>query len=65
MRKFWFLAMILALTGLFSGATTLKSRAETESIKGDYVEVRTASVFAGACHFNGEVTTTGRRRPRG
>ena len=26
----------------------------------NYVEVRTASVFAGACHFNGEVTTTGR-----
>jgi len=25
-----------------------------------YVEVRTASVFAGACHYNGEVTTTGR-----
>lgn len=29
-------------------------------ISGDYVEVRTASVFAGACHFNGEVVTTGR-----
>ncbi len=27
---------------------------------GDYVEARTASVFAGACHFNGEVVTTGR-----
>jgi hypothetical protein len=26
----------------------------------DYVEVRTASVFAGACHYNGEVVTTGR-----
>jgi hypothetical protein len=24
------------------------------------VEVRTASVFAGACHYNGEVVTTGR-----
>jgi hypothetical protein len=29
-------------------------------LKGDYVEARTASVFAGACHFNGEVVTTGR-----
>ncbi len=29
-------------------------------MQGDYVEVRTASVFAGACHYNGEVTTTGR-----
>lgn len=30
------------------------------AIKGDYVEARTASVFAGACHYNGEVVTTGR-----
>ena len=36
------------------------SRAENVSLRGDYVEVRTASVFAGACHFNGEVTTAGR-----
>ncbi len=30
------------------------------TMSGDYVEVRTASVFAGPCHFNGEVITTGR-----
>jgi len=36
------------------------SRAETEAVKGEYVEVRTASVFAGACHYNGELTTSGR-----
>jgi hypothetical protein len=29
-------------------------------LKGDYVEARTASVFAGACHYNGELTTAGR-----
>lgn len=29
-------------------------------LTGDYVEARTASVFAGACHYNGELTTTGR-----
>src|SRR5579862_8810543 len=29
-------------------------------INGDYVEARTASVFAGPCHYNGELTTTGR-----
>ena len=29
-------------------------------LRGDYVEVRSASVFAGACHFNGENVTTGR-----
>lgn len=42
------------------GAVALTSQAESNSVKGDYVEVRTASVFAGACHYNGEVTTTGR-----
>jgi hypothetical protein len=36
------------------------SQAENVSLRGDYVEVRTASVFAGACHYNGEVITTGR-----
>jgi hypothetical protein len=30
------------------------------AIEADYVEARTASVFAGACHYNGEVVTTGR-----
>jgi hypothetical protein len=28
--------------------------------RGRYVEARTASVFAGACHFGGEATTAGR-----
>jgi len=28
-------------------------------IAGDYVEARTASVFAGACHYNGELVTVG------
>jgi hypothetical protein len=30
------------------------------TLLGDYVEVRTASVFAGACHYNAELVTTGR-----
>lgn len=42
------------------GAAFTGSHAESNSIKGDYVEVRTASVFAGACHYNGELTTAGR-----
>ncbi len=33
--------------------------APSTKIAGDYVEARTASVFAGACHFNGELVTTG------
>src|SRR2546421_4836763 len=57
MRKFWFLALgVLVSCGLiaFSPPT------ESAGIRGDYVEVRTASVFAGPCHYNGELTTTGR-----
>jgi len=57
MRRFWF--GILAISFLL-GILVLGSSAENVSVRGDYVEVRTASVFAGACHFNGEVTTTGR-----
>ena len=49
------LAMIVAVSAL-----VFSSRAESVSLRGDYVEVRTASVFAGACHYNGEVVTTGR-----
>src|SRR6267143_3700185 len=57
MKRFWMLASILIVC---VGAVALTSQAENTSVNGDYVEVRTASVFAGACHYNGEVTTTGR-----
>jgi len=43
-----------------AGALVFSSQAENVQMRGDYVEVRTASVFAGACHYNGEVVTTGR-----
>ena len=57
MRKVLFViaAMIVAVSAL-----VFSSQAENVSLRGDYVEVRTASVFAGACHYNGEVVTTGR-----
>jgi Uncharacterized conserved protein len=29
-------------------------------ITGDYIEARSASVYAGPCHYNGELTTAGR-----
>ena len=45
---------IAASLVLLCGSTALAA------VKGDYVEVRTASVFAGACHYNGELVTTGR-----
>ena len=57
MRKGLFVAaaMLVAVSAL-----VFSSQAENVSLRGDYVEVRTASVFAGACHYNGEVVTTGR-----
>lgn len=57
MRKttFTVLAMIVAVSAL-----VFSSQAEGVNVRGEYVEVRTASVFAGACHYNGEVVTTGR-----
>jgi len=57
MRK----GLILTLTMIIAtGALVFSSQAENVQMRGDYVEVRTASVFAGACHYNGEVVTTGR-----
>jgi hypothetical protein len=51
------LALAVATTAAFaaggSGSTV------GNGLKGDYVEARTASVFAGACHYNGEVMSTG------
>ena len=57
MKRFWIVATVLIAC---AAAIAFTSRAESTNIKGDYVEVRTASVFAGACHFNGEVVTAGR-----
>jgi hypothetical protein len=60
MRRLIFVMIPIALLLCLSGSFSRNSSAETQNIKGDYVEVRTASVFAGACHYNGEVTTAGR-----
>src|SRR5207247_8389756 len=57
MRRFWIVGAVLIVC---LAALAFTSQAEKTSVQGDYVEVRTASVFAGACHFNGEVVTTGR-----
>src|SRR4051794_36908584 len=57
MRKIFLLLLVAA--ALFSGVV-LRSSAESSTLRGEYVEARTASVFAGACHYNGELTTTGR-----
>ena len=38
----------------------LPGAADAVAPSGAYVEARTASVFAGACHYNGELVTAGR-----
>jgi hypothetical protein len=60
MRRIWFIVLALGVLASLTGTVTLNSQAETANVRGDYVEVRTASVFAGACHYNGELTTAGR-----
>src|SRR6266850_7262474 len=60
MRRLLFVAICLTLLSILIVSVPNNSRAETDLVKGDYVEVRTASVFAGACHYNGELTTSGR-----
>jgi hypothetical protein len=50
-----------ALLLLAAAAPAISPKANPNNkVIGDYVEVRTASVFAGACHYNGELVTTGR-----
>lgn len=48
------------LAALGCGAAFASPAVPANAISGDYVEARTASVFAGACHYNGELTTAGR-----
>src|SRR5271168_3400306 len=50
------ISTISTIFSLFSNSSALAP----PPLAGDYVEARTASVFAGPCHFNGEVVTTGR-----
>ena len=52
--KNWLLGAVL-IAGL--GMATGSARAD---VVGEYVEARSLSVHAGACHYNGEVSTAGR-----
>jgi hypothetical protein len=53
-------AMLLLAAAILTGGTSgTIDRAKDVAIHGDYVEARTASVFAGACHYNGELVTAG------
>lgn len=52
--------LLCCAIALLISATRPLAPAASTPISGDYVEARTASVFAGACHYNGELVTTGR-----
>jgi hypothetical protein len=55
-------AMVAALVGLigYASPTPAPTASTVAPLKGDYVEARTESVFAGPCHVNGEVMSGGR-----
>jgi hypothetical protein len=58
-----FSVLTLAACGLLTCGASLPSQSSQQTtpfIKGDYVEARSASVFAGACHYNSELMTSGR-----
>jgi hypothetical protein len=48
------------VTSVSASSVATASKKASTPVTGDYVEARTASVFAGACHYNGELVTTGR-----
>ena len=50
----------LALTGAGTATPAFSEGETAASVKGDYAEARSAAVYAGACHYNGEVMTQGR-----
>src|SRR6266404_5326003 len=60
MRKIWFLSFVVIAVLCGISGIAFRSHAEGANLRGEYVEARTASVFAGACHYNGELTTAGR-----
>jgi hypothetical protein len=52
--------LLLAAAILAGGSSGAIEPAKNVALHGDYVEARTASVFAGACHYNGELVTAGK-----
>ena len=51
--------LVASVCGLLISAGPIAKTKTSLPLAGDYVEARTASVFCGACHFNGEYMSTG------
>ena len=49
-----------SVSGAPAGKSAAPAPAPAAKITGDYIEARTASVFAGACHYGGEYLSNGR-----
>ena len=49
-----------AIIAPFARAEAPAAKVVPALVRGDYAEARSASVYAGACHYNGELTTAGR-----
>lgn len=60
MLKRTILTSLTALLALVPLSGIAEKNRTSATLKGTYLEARTASVFAGPCHYNGELTTTGR-----
>jgi hypothetical protein len=52
--------VLLSLLGAALPVGRQTARQTSPFLKGDYVEARSCSVFAGACHYNSELMTCGR-----
>jgi hypothetical protein len=53
-------ALAVAAVASVVAPAAARAGAPAAAVTGQYVEARSAAVHAGACHFNGELTTAGR-----
>src|SRR5262245_43668126 len=50
----------IAISCVLLASTALAAKLPTTSVRGEYIEARTADVYTGPCFANGEVGQTGR-----
>ena len=55
------ITVALALAGLVAGSVVLQAASGNGTVRGQYVESRTAEVFTGGCIMNSEAETMGRQ----
>ncbi|MDQ2731497.1 MAG: DUF1326 domain-containing protein [Armatimonadota bacterium] len=50
---------VMGALALLSAVASVQAGTKPASIEGDYIEARSASVYAGPCHYSNEVVTAG------